>query len=157
MLFKKKLKKDGAALHTIETLIVLPFIFFLLCTIIDFGFYMTNRVVISNAAQQGARLVALYGGEEPTAISKTYGSGIRPSQRVKEEIAKSNKSLVGISEEDIKSITCSPGATTQLGQVTSCTVVYHSEPIPGSAVYLFRPTGDVTVTMTSVAEVKTRR
>ena len=43
-------------------------------TVIDAGMYFNTRYVMTNAAQNGARTAAVFGGVDPNAILKIWGN-----------------------------------------------------------------------------------
>lgn len=133
------LSSEGAS-NTIEFLVAIVFLLMFSVTILDMGFYTSNRTQVTNAAQNGARLAAVYGGtggEKGTPIAQAYGSakdsdcklGDNPvSCAVEAELRQAQ--LVNVS---IKSIDCGPKTTPKVGMRTYCQVDWISKGIPGSA------------------------
>lgn len=76
---KSRAKSGRAGSETVEFLFVILVLVEFTLAMLDAGIYFNDRNIIINAAQQGARLTAVYGGSSDTAISRAYGQGSTPS------------------------------------------------------------------------------
>ena len=68
-----RVKNDNGEANTIEMIFIMLLLIMVMITVIDAGMYFNTRYVMTNAAQNGARTAAVFGGVEPNAISKKYG------------------------------------------------------------------------------------
>lgn len=67
-------RRSDRADSLVTAIIVSPLVVSLIITGVDFGMYMNNKSVIQAAARDGARTVAILGGNsDSTSIAKTYG------------------------------------------------------------------------------------
>ena len=135
-----KRKDDNAAATTIEFLFAILILVFFTIQIVDIGMYFSYRQSIVNSAQEGSRLVSVYGGSKATTISRKYGQVAScnyticdskddvVAKSVADQISSSvgAKSLQTVTNAyqavKINKISCSPDSTTTLGQRTSCTI-----------------------------------
>lgn len=135
----KRIKKDNGAIGTVEFLLLFTLIIFLLLIIIDFGLMFSNKVVITNAVQNGARLVAVYGGENDTKISREYGAKTVTTACTKFNATGNGSCAVanelangGLnSQVTIKKIQCGPGKARLIGERTWCSVDWEFKTISG--------------------------
>lgn len=140
-----KIKDDNGAAQTIEFLIMTIFLFSLTMTILDFGVFFNNRGVIFNAAGNGARLIAVFGGSKETSISNQYGvvkmtNNCRKNGNINsptacsvfEELAAQKMTIM----TTVDKIECGPDKTTGIGDRTYCQVDYSYHGLPGSALSL---------------------
>lgn len=161
----KRIKKDSGASNTIEMMFIIVVLFAVTMTVIDVGMYFNNRYVMSNAAQNGARLVAIFGGTNKTAVAREYGiTEVSPecsafgidnavACSVYGEIKDSN-STVNVT---VNSITCGPGLTTKIGERTHCQINYVYHGLPGSGMSLANKIKkESVVRMTAESEVVNR-
>ena len=126
----KRIKGNGGASVTIEFLAMIVIIFFVFTMIIDFGMFFADRNVLTNAAQNGARLAAVYGGDSETPIAKEYGS--KPSSSNCSKVGASGPASCAVVIElenntttggtIVKKVTCGPSKTTSIGERTWCEI-----------------------------------
>ena len=136
---KKRIKSDRAGATTIEYIFVSLMLFMAAILVIDIGIYFVNLNSVSNSAQNGARLAAVYGGAGETSISKEYGNK-NPLESSAGSDAKrlaSGKNLVeksvinelaqnksGITL-NIIDVSCTPDKVSRVGERTSCAVTWN--------------------------------
>ncbi|MEA4890539.1 MAG: TadE/TadG family type IV pilus assembly protein [Clostridiaceae bacterium] len=58
-------KEDGQAI--VEAAIVIPLIILIICGIIDFGWIMSNQLMVNNCSREGARYAVVNSGESNLA------------------------------------------------------------------------------------------
>lgn len=156
----RRIKSDAGASNTIEFLVAIVFLLMFSVTILDMGFYTSNRTQVTNAAQNGARLAAVYGGtggENGTPIAQTYGSkkdkdckvGNDPvSCAVEAELRQAQ--LVNVV---ITGIDCGPKTTEKIGMRTYCQIDWISKGIPGSASSFIKRNPENVTRQTAESEV----
>lgn len=157
----KKIRNNIGDANTISMIFVLFLLVVTLFTVIDAGVYFNNRHVISNAAQNGARTAAIFGGTTPNKISLKYGvTGVDPScsahgisDPVSCSVLKELEESTNTINVEIKSIKCGPGRTTRIGDRTYCEINYEFKGTPGSGLAFAQFFGDNRVRMTAESEV----
>lgn len=168
--FFKQFRSDrGDSL--VSAVIVLPLIIFLIFTAIDFSLYMGNRGMIQGIARDGARTVAIMGGDgtnnKGTTIEKAYGasrasacndldaaSGYKSTNSAIEcDLIKNLKNSKGLVNIQVNSVTCSPQYTTYIGQRVSCEIDWEYKGIGVSGLTFIDSTDSVKTTGTSESEV----
>lgn len=139
-----KLKNDRGAIGTVEFLFLILILLFLVFVILDFGLFFANKVVITNAVQNGARFVAVIGGNTETAIMSKYGQTSIPSDcrsgkgvqsavygygacAVYKELAQARLTK----NVTIKSIRCTPSRVQNIGETVSCEVRWGYKSLSG--------------------------
>ena len=152
---------DTGNSNTIEMIFVLLIFFAVMMTVIDTGIYFNNRYVISNAAQNGARLAAIFGGTGKTTVAKEYGITEVHSKcsafgldnavecSVYDELSLNSNTV----NTTINSINCTPDKTTKIGERTACEIRYTYHGLPGSGLSMTQMFGDNLVRMTAESEV----
>lgn len=148
---KKKIKDDKAESNTIAVIFVMLLLIMTALTVIDTGIYFMNRNIVSNAATNGARLAAIYGGtggKNGTPIAKSYGQTVPPSCKnnanpvncaVEAELENSNLVNVQLGSKRDKivapqaAIKCGPTNTAKIGERTFCEITWTYAGVPGSA------------------------
>lgn len=137
--------RDRGDSSIISLVIALPLVLALFFTLIDSGLYFMNSQIINSEANNGARIIAIYGGngdaDRMTQIEAAYGG----SGATKGECGESAKTatecgifkiltesnmLTGVK---INSVKCGPRTSLYVGHETSCTVDWEYSGIPGSA------------------------
>lgn len=151
----KKLRKnenievrDRGDSSIISLVIALPLVLAILFTIIDSGIYFMNSQIINSEANNGARIVAIYGGNgdagEMTQIEAAYTTADEKlaCQGVSTSFARTptecgifrvlteSKMLTGVK---INNVLCTPVRSLSIGADVSCTVDWEYSGIPGSA------------------------
>lgn len=160
---KNNIKSDSGVSATIEFIFLILILWSVLITIIDFGLYFNNRNIITNTAQNGARLAAVYGGASDTPVAKQYGSTntsspncsrMGASNTVSCSVVREINETRGLVQTEVKRVNCGPGKTTKIGERTYCEITFQYKGIAGGnlsiASALF---GDTTIKMTAESEV----
>lgn len=148
---KEKINEDRAESNTIAVLFIMVLLIMTALTVIDTGLYFMNRNIVANAATNGARLSAIYGGtggSNGTPISRAYGETVPQSCKnnanavncaVEAELENSNLVNVqlGSSRDNAvapsDAIKCGPRNTAKIGERTFCEITWTYAGIPGSA------------------------
>lgn len=157
----KRIKEDRGDSNTISMIFIVFILMAILLTVIDAGLYFNNRYIIANAAQNGARTAAIFGGTTPNNISAKYGITSSTPECISfgaESIVecsvynelKESKQSVNV---NVTSIKCGPGATTKIGDRTYCEIEYDFNGTPGSGMALAKFFGHNRVRMTAESEV----
>lgn len=139
----------------VSAIIVLPLLVAMLLTIIDSSIYLANRGQVQAIARDGARTVAIMGGNGNasmgTALEAKYGqsraaacsglTGGRASAALRDtstpiecNIIRALNSATGLVNTNIDAVTCTPQVTTFIGQRVACEVKWTYNGIPGSAI-----------------------
>lgn len=155
----KRFKSNKAASNTIEFLILLVVVFLIFSILIDYNSWSINRNAIQAAAQNGARLVSVYGGDGGTKIEEMYGDrsysncypGLSSAECfVLQEIQATP--LVG--SVRIKNIECRPDVVKKVGTRTECLVEYTWGGLIGSPLMRMEAFREVSVLGSSASEVQ---
>lgn len=139
----------------ISAVFILPVIFFMLITTVDMGIYMSNRGQIQAAARDGARTIAIMGGNgtnlsDQTSLMKKYGvsgsvcDGIKTTQAntpVECNVINGLNNSAGLVNITIHSVNCTPNVSTAVGEKVSCEVKWIYGGIPGSGMTFVRESG----------------
>lgn len=142
--FTKRFKSDRAD-SLVTAVLVVPLMISIIFTGVDFGFFLNNQSAVSNAARDGARTIAILGGNDSNTISEKYGNNtLTASECIFNGITLSTtecqiyKTLdTGkLVQLDIHSIECSPGATQYVGEDVNCEVVWNYRGLGLSAINL---------------------
>lgn len=137
-----RLRSNKGASQTIEFLIIIIILFMALTMVLDFGMYFINRNVYTTAAQNGARLAAIYGGAGPTPIAQKYGrttitsecSMIGANDPVSCAVVQDLLNGNGTVASHITSVQCGPDETNRIGDRTWCEIHWYYEGVPGSLI-----------------------
>lgn len=177
---KSKKHKDSAD-SLVSAVLVLPLILAVLFTMLDFSIYSGNRGMITNAARDSARTVAIFGGNGnnslTTPIAKAYGSN-DSCKEVENIVAKGGRDSLlakayhkgtstptectlmkvlngsGLVNVEIASVKCLPTFTDKVGNPVSCSVRWSFNGLPGSGLALARVGKDVVTVGTAESEVQ---
>lgn len=171
---KSRSKSGRAGSETVEFLFVILVLVEFALAMIDAGIYFNDRNLLTNAAQQGARLTAVYGGSSNTAITSAYGQGGRPElcDRVHAngpaacQVTQSLNDTKQVGTNmDITAVDCTvrdansnndKSTVDSLQDRPSCSITYTYNGIPGSIFNFVVGHGSShTITETSNAEVIT--
>lgn len=157
----RRIKGDDGNASTIEMIIIILILFSVVTTVIDTGLYFNNRFIITNAAQNGAKVAAVYGGSGKTSIAEKYGltevsSACRSvgannvvACSVYNELASTTSTVNTV----VESITCGPEKTTVLGERCYCEIVFRYKGTAGSALSLVSVFGSSRVRVSAETEV----
>lgn len=143
----------------ISAIFIVPVMLFLLLTTVDYSIYLANRGQIQGIARDGARTVAIMGGDgtatKGTGIEVKYGVGDRSvacsgfnnagitsnSSPIECNVAKALENQTGLVNVKINSVTCNPSKTNSIGARTYCEVKWQYNGIPGSGLGLANSIG----------------
>lgn len=150
-----KNKKNSERGDTLVTsLILMPVLIALLLTFIDMSVFMANRSQVQGIARDGARTVAIFGGNgtafRQTSLEAAYGStnsiiggsttescskGVLSGHtgiecNILDSLKTSTLTSVDYNSLDVK---CSPEKSNRIGEPVECTIDWKYNGIPGSA------------------------
>jgi Flp pilus assembly protein TadG len=110
----------------VETVLMFPIGIFLLFALINFSSYMQLRAEIQNVARDGARLVALYGGQGTDAIRNTSGKTVE--SQLMTELYRDGKCTYSYCSKP-PTVDCTPDVARDAGEIVRCNIVYHYSPV----------------------------
>lgn len=174
--FLKRWRSDRGDSELVSLIIVLPIVLAVLFTIIDTSIYFSNRAIVQTAVRDGARTVAIMGGNGTntlaTPIEKKYGAttasactGLSANPQVASayipgvstviecnalQTYSKDPSLINVK---FTSLVCTPRLSRSIGEKTSCEVKWEYGSIPGSAMAFIKLSKDNTTVGTSESEV----
>lgn len=150
----RRRKSDGGSAELISLIIIIPLVLGILFTMIDTSIYFSNRSTIQAVARDGARTVAIMGGNgtrnTQTAIEKEYGLPISvcsdpvlaeesvvdaldgTQTAIECNMLKTLANTVGLTNIKVNSVECTPTSANAIGTRTSCSVSWNYGSIPGS-------------------------
>lgn len=147
-LFKDNKDDRGNAL--VSSLFIFPLLIVMLITTVDFSMYLNNRAQIQGVARDGARTVAIMGGNgnatQGTPIEKQYGqsrasacnavSGSKAfnssSTAIECNMIASLDNHKGLVNVDVTGVKCSPTQANFIGQRVACEVRWVYGGMPAS-------------------------
>lgn len=135
------------------TIIMLPFVLFLLFALIDMSLYLNTRSNVQSILRDGTRLVALYGGN-------SAGSPLNPTGRDINTILADrlwkNGACTQSNCDSQPIVSCTPGLARNIAQDVSCTVTYDYQPVVYDVFFGFTNISDAkfTITETSISETR---
>lgn len=147
---RSRIDSESGSSEVITTLMVIPLVLWLIFSLIDTSLYMQARSEVQNVARDGARQVAIYGGND----SRLNPDNKAISQQVFDRLYQNGKCTASVCDAP-PIVTCTPNATTAGGQEVGCTIeysyraIYGNNPITGFAGFLAQ---SFTVTETAFAE-----
>ena len=169
----KKAKAEKGSSELPVTLIVLPFILFMIFALIDVGFYFNTRSQVQNVLNQGVREMALYGGS--SAANPLNNTGKSVTLNIRDRLYDSSTRRCILSQcaplvsnqaptsadfaQQAPRVTCTPTRTARVGERVSCTVTYTYYPVVRDMLFGFTQfvtSPSFTITSTSVSEVGNR-
>lgn len=172
---RRRIDSNSGAASTIEFIFIIMFLFIFMMSVIDLGIYFSDRNTITNTAQNGARLVSIYGGSSNTTISKAYGlSKITPEcNKVNangpaacgmiQQLENQGSSTIDL---QVKSARCyvNPANSQEektdvdkLSDRPTCTITWEYPGLPGSALTIFsslRNKNNISTTTTETANAE---
>lgn len=154
---KKRIGSDRAD-SMVSAVFVLPMLFFMLVTTVDFGIYLSNRGQIQAIARDGARTVAIMGGDGSATLSTSleyaygqdratacngavtdqYTGNISSKTSIECNVIKSLNSNANLVNVEITNVACGPLRAEAIGEKTYCAVYWVNNGIPGSAMSFTR-------------------
>lgn len=161
---KKNLRSDSGLSGTIEFIYLILILWTVLVSVIDFGLYFNDRNIMTNAAQNGARLAAVYGGAGNTPVAKQYGktnkstlctkyAGKITNNIVSCQVAEEIANTTGLVNADVEKIDCGPDKTSSLGQRTYCKVDWKYKGVAGYISFAYPLFNTTHLNMTAETEV----
>lgn len=149
--FVKKLRGDGAGSELVSMLFIIAFFLPVMISIMEFSLWGVNRSQVSSIARDGARAVAIVGGNgtesQSTQLEGAYGLPPSVCNNVPSKTASTpiecnlynalnnTKGLIAVK---IDKVHCTPIQTGSIGSRTTCTVEYTYYGIPGSPLSIFK-------------------
>lgn len=152
----KRFNSNKAASNTIEFLFVLVVIFLIFSILVDYNSWSINRNAIQAAAQNGARLVAVYGGDGGTEIEQKYGaakSGGCAGSAVECFVVDQIKNTPLVGSVQVTNVDCGPSKVDEIGARTHCLVEYTWGGLAGSPLMTMDAFRNVRVASSSASEV----
>lgn len=172
----KRLWSDRGDSELVSLIIVLPLVLAILFTIIDTSIYFSNRAVVQTAVRDGARTVAIMGGNgtntKATPIEKKYGAsissacaGLATNQAVATAYVPGVSTVIecaalqtyakdpSLINVKITSLKCTPTVSRGIGAKTTCTVEWEYGSIPGSVLGFIQLSKENTTVGMSESEV----
>lgn len=124
---KKKINfRFNERADVVQTIFMFPIALFLLFALINLSSFFQLRAEVQNVARDGARLVALYGGNSVNAVRNTAGKTVETQ-------------LMGLLWKDGRCtlsycttrpvIDCTPDIAASAGQTVTCNIRYSYSPI----------------------------
>lgn len=151
----KRVKEDHGASHIISFMFIMFFTMIIILSFLDIGIYFNSKGELQNAAENGARNVALYGGTEGSFRAAKGGT---PAVDVVRASIKSNFEATsrGTQVVQVNSIECGPGST-GAGAPVWCKVSYKYNGIAGPfSLFSIVKNSDTVVYGTGVSEVNVK-
>jgi len=115
----------------VVTLFMIPFVIGLVFSLIDVSSYFQTRSEVQNAARDGARQVALYGGSSKGITLNTSGKDV--STTVMARIY-ANGGCIPSGCTTAPRVTCGPNKATSLNADAYCTINYNYRSFGGALV-----------------------
>ena len=131
----KRMKSDKGASNTVSFIVIIAFIMIMLVSFIDVGLYFNTKNQMQTAADNGARSVAMYGGND-TAIRDLRGGSTSPQELVRISIPEAyknptaNKTVV-LNKVECKVENSKSGNVITAGDHVYCDVTYTYNGIAG--------------------------
>lgn len=135
---REKLFREGPAEKgstTVETVFMMPIAIFVLFAMINLSSYFSVRAQVENVAREGARLVALYGGQSTNAIRNTSGETVESQIMDLVWDSETNRCAfsfcesAGNSTQRQPEVECTPNIARNAGEIVSCTIRYWYSPL----------------------------
>lgn len=149
--------KEGGN-DVVTAMFTLPAIIILIFTMIDLSSYFQARSTIQSAAQDGARMVALYGGQSGEIPLNNFKKPVQQLILPKVYDAAEGRCLPSACR-DIPKVTCTPEIVTEsmgLGTEVSCTILYKFAPASAGLAQMIGfgdlLTADIEITQSSISE-----
>lgn len=105
-----------------QSVLTFPLAVIMLFMLINFATFFQLRSEVLNIARDGARLVALYGGEDRGAVRNIDGRGVE--QIVLDSIWDGDECKLSYCSQQPEVI-CAPHIAYQAGELASCEIIYY--------------------------------
>lgn len=127
----KRFKKDKAAANTISFIVIIAFIMTMLVSFIDVGLYFNTKNQMQSAADNGARSVAMFGGND-SIVRDARGGETSPEDLVLISIPDAYKNPTENETVVVNDISCSPNSgKISAGDPVYCDIEYTYNGIAG--------------------------
>lgn len=131
----KRMKSDKGASNTISFIVIIAFIMTMLVSFIDVGLYFNTKNQMQTAADNGARSVAMYGGND-TEVRDFRGGSTSPQELVRISIPDAYKNPTANKTVVLNNVKCDvesskPGNKITAGDHVYCDVTYTYNGIAG--------------------------
>lgn len=158
----RRMRSDRGDSELVSLIILLPIVVGLLFTMVDTSIYFSNRAQVQAVARDGARTVAIMGGNgtgtQRTAIERQYGqdksvacAGLDSNSVVTDAFTAASTATecnmmqtlatsVGLVNVEVHSVACSPTQSSSIGERVSCSIQWTYGSIPASGLLLIRGT-----------------
>lgn len=155
----KKLRSDRGDGSLVSLILVIPLLVGLLFTIVDLSAYFANRAYVQTVAHNGARTVAIMGGNGSAAYStqleykygqtkETTCDKVSRDKRAAEAKTIASTAIecnmmadlqdaTGLINVSVQSVKCTPSMTSSIGQRVSCEIKWSYGGTPGSGMSMF--------------------
>lgn len=146
-----KIKNEKGESEIITLLFILPLLVWLIFSVIDVSLYMNVRSTVANAARDGARQAAIYGGNNSRLNPNSPTSVAEGIKATLWDGTKCRPSACTAPPE----VTCTPDITSNSGEIVKCSIKYYytsaapGNPFAGFSNFLTKP---FTVTEVSRSE-----
>lgn len=147
-------KQEKGDSEIISVLILLPIMLMLIFSMIDISLYVMTRSTVQGVARDGARQVAMWGGNESSLRGKNVKT---PSTNMTNALQHSNGACKPSACQNGKppKATCTPKQTSQAGDEVSCSVTYSYQSVVGNFSFFGAVTSQpFTVTQYARSETK---
>ena len=142
-----QLKNKEAGDSVVTSLFMIPFAIFLLFAMVNMSMYFQARGQVQNIARDGARQVALYGGNSNTVARNNTGADVSTLTYSRLYNSSTGRcSVSGCSRPPV--VTCAPNVAGDAGQDVWCEVTYYFTPV-ATDIFGF---GDITAQAFKVRE-----
>lgn len=158
-----RILRSDKADSMVSAVFVIPVILVVIVTGLDFSLYMTDRAQIQGIARDGARTVAIMGGNGTstyaTPLEKSYGKTITEacgpiksttpaykalnsgSTAIECNIMDALNNSNGLVNVQVNSVKCTPSITKAIGDRVTCEIKWQYGGIPGSTLTMIRNGG----------------
>lgn len=119
----KRMKSDKGSSNTISFIVIIAFIMTMLVSFIDVGLYFNTKNQMQTAADNGARSVAMYGGND-TRIRDLRGGSTSPEQLVRISIPEAYKNPTANKTVVLNKVSCGVENSKSGNKITAGDHVY---------------------------------
>lgn len=146
---RKLLREDVAESNLVAAVFLVPFVVVSAATAIDGVLLMQNRSLLETKARDGARTVAILGGNGSTPIQREQGLDPNFDKSSLEGEVKNTSPA----QTNVKQVRCTPEITKKLGDPVECAITFSYKHLPLSLFSLFMGGEETTVYGTARSEV----
>lgn len=148
-----KLREERGSAELPVTIILLPFVLFLIFALIDMSFYMNTRSTVQSILRDGTRMVALYGGNSGSSPLNPTGKNV--DTIIADRLWQNGACTQSICDAK-PVVSCTPNVSNALAQDVSCTVRYDYHPVVNDFFFGFSAVTDTPFSLkeTSISETR---